>query len=191
MAVVLETPRLRLREIEEGDLDFLAAMLGDPEVMRHYPKPLDRDESAAWLDRQRARYARDGHGLWLVLGRDSGEPLGQVGVLEQDLGGVLETEIGYLIARAHWRQGFAREAARACRDWAFSSLGRAHLVSLIRPENLPSQAVARGNGMTLERTIDWRGLRHHVYGITREGGGDPRGPFGNSESSVDIEGRTL
>lgn len=167
MTVILETARLLLREIEPFDLDFLAAMLGDPEVMRYYSKPLDRAESAVWLDRQRERYARDGHGLWLVLDRRSGEPLGQVGVLEQDLDDGVETEVGYLIARVHWRQGFASEAARACRDWAFSSLGRTHVVSLIRPENLPSQAVARSNGMTLERTLVWRGLNHHVFGITR------------------------
>jgi RimJ/RimL family protein N-acetyltransferase len=169
MAVVLETARLLLREIEPPDLDFLAAMLGDPEVMRYYPKPLDRDESAAWLDRQRQRYSRDGHGLWLVLDRHSREPLGQTGVLEQDLGDVVETEIGYLISRAHWRKGFASEAARACRDWAFACLGRGHVISLIRPQNLPSQAVARSNGMTLERTIEWRGFTHHVFGIARKG----------------------
>jgi RimJ/RimL family protein N-acetyltransferase len=173
MPVVLETARLILREIEPADLDFLAAMLSDPEVMRYYPKPLDHDESSAWLERQRQRYARDGHGLWLAVDRLSGEPLGQVGVLEQDLGDVVETEIGYLIARAHWRKGLASEAARACRDWAFSALGRPHVVSLIRPENLPSQAVARSNGMALERTIAWRGFTHHVFGIVRKMAADP------------------
>ncbi len=167
MAVVLETQRLRLREIEPADLDFLVALLGDPEVMRYYPKPLDREGAAAWLERQRQRYARDGHGLWLVLDRVSGETLGQVGVLQQDLGDVVETEVGYLIARSHWRKGYAIEAARACRNWAFSSLGVDHVISLIRPENLPSQAVARSNGMTLERTIEWHGFTHHVFGIAR------------------------
>jgi RimJ/RimL family protein N-acetyltransferase len=173
MAVVLETQRLRLREIEPFDLDFLTTILGDPEVMRYYPKALDRAGSAAWLERQRERYARDGHGLWLVLDRKSGEPLGQVGVLQQDLGDVVETEVGYLIARSHWRKGYAIEAARACRDWAFSSLGVDHVISLIRPENLPSQAVARSNGMTLERTIEWHGFTHHVFGIARASATSP------------------
>lgn len=139
-------------------------MLGDPEVMRHYPKALSREEAADWLERQRQRYVRDGHGLWLVLRRENGEPLGQVGVLEQDLGdGTTDTEVGYLIARPHWRQGLASEAACACRDWAFAHLERQRLISLIRPENEPSQGVARKMGMSLERTIEWRGFVTHVF----------------------------
>jgi RimJ/RimL family protein N-acetyltransferase len=164
---VLVTPRLALRELQPEDLDFVAGMLGDVEVMRHYPKPLDRAGAAGWIERQRQRYARDGHGLWLVLERVTGEPLGQVGVLEQEVGDKVETEVGYLIARPHWRRGYAIEAARACRDWAFTTLGRHHVISLIRPENLPSQAVARANGMALERTLEWRGLTHHVFGTSR------------------------
>ena len=82
-----------------GDLDFVAAMLGHPEVMRFYPKVYSRDEARAWLDRQRERYARDGHGLWLVENRATGEPVGQVGLIPPTLGGVIEDEIGYLIHR--------------------------------------------------------------------------------------------
>jgi RimJ/RimL family protein N-acetyltransferase len=164
---VLETARLRLREMDSADLDFLAALLGDAEVMRHYPKVYSRDEAQGWLDRQQARYARDGHGLWLAVSKESGEPVGQVGVLEQDLGDVMETEVGYLVARAHWRRGLASEAASACRDYAFAQLARHHVISLIRPANLSSQGVARKIGMEPERTIEWRGLEHVVFGIRR------------------------
>jgi RimJ/RimL family protein N-acetyltransferase len=169
---VLVTERLHLRELVATDLDFLAALLGDPEVMRYYPKPLTREEASGWLERQRERYRRDGHGLWLVSRKESGEPVGQVGVLEQDLGGVVETEVGYLVARAHWRQGIAFEAASACRDYAFQRLGRRHVVSLIRPENGRSRGVARKMGMTEERVIEWRGYRHAVFGIHAQ---DPPG----------------
>ncbi len=93
------------------------------------------------------RYARHGHGLWLVLDKANGQPVGQAGLLIQNVEGVEEKEVGYLIHRPSWRRGFATEAARACLDHAFNLLGRQQVISLIRPENLPSQGVARKLGM--------------------------------------------
>src|SRR5262245_26769829 len=124
MPAVLETERLALRELLPADLDFVAAMLGDVETMRFYPRPYTREESAAWIDRQRRRYAWDGHGLWLVTLREGGEPIGQVGLVRQHVDGVAEDEVGYLIARRHWRHGYAAEAAAATRDHAFRQLGK-------------------------------------------------------------------
>ena len=82
-------------------------MLADPEVMRFYPKPLARDESLAWIEKQRARYAADGHGLWLVSETESGQAVGQVGLMIQQVGEEKHPEIGYLIHRPYWRRGFA------------------------------------------------------------------------------------
>src|SRR5262245_20357533 len=107
MKIALETPRLVLREMSLGDLDFVAAMLADPEVMRFYPKCYSRDEAEAWVRRQLDRYARYGHGLWLVLDRAAGEPVGQVGLTIQMVDGAEEPEIGYLIHRPFWRRGLA------------------------------------------------------------------------------------
>jgi RimJ/RimL family protein N-acetyltransferase len=168
----LETARLGLREMEADDLDFIAGMLADPEVMRFYPRVYTREDSWAWLLRQRRRYTEDGYGLWLVEDRRTGEGLGQVGLLRQQVDGAAETEIGYLVARAHWRRGIASEAALALRDYAFSSLGRTRVISLIRAENLPSQGVARRIGMAHEKDVVWAGLPHRVYAIGRAGGAD-------------------
>jgi hypothetical protein len=74
--MVLTSARLALRELVLSDLDFVAEMLADPVVMRYYPKPLTRVEAQAWIERQRARYARDGHGLWLVSDEGTGRPIG-------------------------------------------------------------------------------------------------------------------
>ena len=95
----------------------------------------------------RSRYARHGHGLWLVLDKASGEPVGQVGLLIQNVQSVEEKEVGYLVHRPFWRRGFATEAARACRDYAFDAMGRQRVIALIRPENVPSQGVARKLGL--------------------------------------------
>lgn len=167
MATVLESERLRLRELLRSDLDFVAAMLGDPAVMRHYPRCQTREEARQWIERQRRRYASDGHALWLVEEKAGGEPVGQVGLIRQLVDGVPEDEIGYLIASAHWRRGFGFEAARAVRDHAFWRLGRRRVISLIRPVNLASQAVARKLGMTVEKTTCCWELEHLVFALER------------------------
>jgi RimJ/RimL family protein N-acetyltransferase len=166
---ILTTPRLTFRELTPDDLDFVAAMLGDPEVMRYYPKCYDRDESAAWIERQRDRYRSHGYGLWLVGDRATGEPVGQVGLIPPRHADVPEDEISYLIRRPYWHRGLASEAARGVRDYAFETLGRTRVVSLIRPENGPSQGVAGKIGMVREpdRLVEQLGLAHWVFAADR------------------------
>jgi RimJ/RimL family protein N-acetyltransferase len=169
MAPILETPRLALREMSLDDLDFVAAMLGHPEVMRYYPKVYSRNEARTWLERQRERYARDGHGFWLVEDRATGEPVGQVGLIMQLVDGVREPEIGYLIHRPFWRRGLASEAALGVRAWAFDTLGYPRVISLILPENLPSQGVARKLGMTPEKRSQVFDLELVVFSVRKAG----------------------
>ena len=168
MSIVLETPRLVLREMSPADLDFVAAMLADPQVMRFYPKCYCREEAGVWIQRQRKRYARHGHGLWLAVDKAAAEPVGQVGLLIQQIKGVEEKEIAYLIHRPFWRQGLATEAAAACRDYAWGALGRHRVFSLIRPENAASQKVAQKLGMQVEPdTVQHSGFTHLVFSVAR------------------------
>jgi ribosomal-protein-alanine N-acetyltransferase len=172
MDAILQTPRLLLREMTLDDLDFVAEMLAHPEVMRFYLKRYTREEAQRWVQRQIDRYSRHGHGLWLVLEKATGRPVGQVGLVVQEVDGVQEPEVGYLIHRPYWRRGFAVEAAAATRDYGMDTLCKDRLISLIRPENLPSQGVARKIGMTPEKRTIHAGLEHVVFSIQR---GTPRG----------------
>ena len=166
MTTVLQTARLVLRQMSLADLDFVAEMLADPQVMRFYPSRYTRQGAEAWVRRQMARYERDGHGLWLVLEHATQQPVGQVGLTIQQVGERMEPEIGYLIHHPYWRRGFATEAAAATRDYALGALGKPRVVSLIRPENLPSQGVARKIGMLPEdRLVEHGGLPHMVFSI--------------------------
>jgi RimJ/RimL family protein N-acetyltransferase len=169
MKPILETPRLRLRELTLQDLDFAAEMLGDAEVMRHYPKPLDREESLEWIERQLARYAAHGHGLWLAEERETRRPVGQVGLILQDVEGAREPEIGYLLHRSFWRRGLATEAALGVRRHAFETLRLSRVVSLIRPANLASHGVARRLGMAPEREVAFHGLLHILFSVRADG----------------------
>lgn len=165
--MILETDRLALREVTDADLDFLAGMMADPEVMRFYPKVNTHDEVREWIGRQFARYAEHGHGIWLVLDRHAGHPVGRCGLAIQQVDGVPEPEIGYMIHRPFWRRGYASEAALGVRRWAFEVKGLERVISLVRPENLPSQGVARKLGMTPERETEFYGFRHLVFAVRR------------------------
>lgn len=147
------------------DLDFVAEMLAHPEVMRFYTKCYSRAEAAEWIERQMERYEKDGHGLWLAVDRGSGRPVGQIGLAVQQVDGVPTPEVGYLVHRPYWRRGLAAEAAAATRDHAFDRLGLDRVISLIRPENLPSQGVAKRIGMRPEgRTLHAK-LEHIVFAV--------------------------
>jgi RimJ/RimL family protein N-acetyltransferase len=78
-----------------------------------------------------------------------------------------EIEIGYHERRDLWGQGLATEAARACCDYGFAYLPVDHLISLIRPENLPSRRVAEKNGMTIWKEVIRKSIPHLVYSIRR------------------------
>ena len=162
---ILETPRLRLRELVPDDLDFMAEMLADAEVMRYYPKRLTRDLSREWIERQIARYQADGHGLWLAEQREGGKPVGQVGLVKQTIHDAEECEVGYLIHQPFWRHGFATEGALACRDFAFKTLHKARVISLVRPENAASQGVARNLGMEVVGRAPHGGYEHLVFAV--------------------------
>jgi RimJ/RimL family protein N-acetyltransferase len=165
--IVLETPRLILREFELDDADALALILSDPHTMRFYPAPLDRAAVEQWIARNTQRYAKDGHGLWAMILKSSNEMVGDCGLTVQEVDGTDEVEIGYHTRSDLWGQGLTTEAARACRNYGFARLPVERLISLIRPENLPSQRVAEKNGMTVWKEIQWRGLSHLVYAINR------------------------
>ncbi|MDF1661958.1 MAG: GNAT family N-acetyltransferase [Planctomycetota bacterium] len=168
MKFILETARLRLREMTPADLDFMASMLADPEVMRFYPKCLSREEARAWIEKILGKYQEDGHSFWLVLKKESGELIGQVGLLKQTVREVFETEVGYMLHRPFWRRGYGSEAAWGVRDLAFRTKKSRRVISLIRPENKPSRGVARKLGFEAEsELVSHHGLDHLVYSMTR------------------------
>jgi len=165
--VILETERLRLRELQPEDLDFAAEMLADPEVMKYWPRPIDRTEAEVWIQRHQARYREHGFGYWLAERASDGVPVGQVGLLRQEFDGRIEVGLGYMLHRPYWGQGYALEGARACLEFGFDELGLERIVILIRPENEPSLRVAAKLGADLEGETDYAGFRHQVFVVRR------------------------
>lgn len=160
---IVETPRLVIERMTAGDLDFLEALLGDPEVMVHFPKPLDRAGASDWLERVLASYERTGSGFGLARLRETGEPIGQVGLIQREINGQPELEVAYMLARRYWGRGLASEAALACRDHAMGAMGAPRVVSMIVAENLRSLQVAARMGMKRVGQTIHAGLVHELY----------------------------
>jgi RimJ/RimL family protein N-acetyltransferase len=139
------------------DLDDMAALLGDPQVMRYYPHPKSREEALAWIAWNQRLYREHGVGLWLLTLRDSGEFVGDCGLTPQQVDGVTELEVGYHVRAALQGRGLATEAAGACCDYARDLLGVDRLIAIIDPRNRPSQRVAEKLGLVVERDSDNHG----------------------------------
>lgn len=150
--MILETERLYLREMTQSDFDALCRIMQDEQAMYAYEGAFSDSEVQEWLDRQILRYQKWGFGLWAVVLKETGAMIGQCGLTMQTWKDEEVLEIGYLFERAHWRQGYAAEAAAACKRYAFETLKADEVCSIIRDTNAASQRVAIRNGMTVADT---------------------------------------
>jgi RimJ/RimL family protein N-acetyltransferase len=162
-APVIGTERLRLRGFRAEDLDAYAAMSADPEVMRFIGGggPISREIAYRSMAFFLGHWQLLGHGMWAVEERETGRLVGRAGL--QNPAGWPDLEIGWTLARDVWGRGYATEAARAAIAWQREILGDRRLISLIRPQNRRSQAVARRLGAQLEETIDFWGAPAEVW----------------------------
>lgn len=112
--------------------------------MQFYPNTKTVTETNAWFQELAFdSYRVLGFGLWAVIDRFSGQLIGDCGITRQQTPAGMEPEIGYHLWREFWGKGLATEAAIACRDYAFKTLGLRRVVSITSPENIPSQRVAQ------------------------------------------------
>ena len=167
----LTTDRLVLREMTDDDLPALGAILQDETTMAAYNGPFTDEEVTRWLRRQQRGYREDGHGLWAVELTTDPTLIGQCGITRQTVDGTDVLEVGYLFSRAHWHRGYATEAARAARDWAFATLAADAVYALVRDTNIASMNVAIRLGMTVRGRFvkHYRGcaMPHYAFAVTR------------------------
>lgn len=164
--VRLETERLVMRMWRESDFDEYAELCADPEVMRFLGgKVFDRTEAWRQMASMIGHWYLRGYGIWAVEEKESGRLAGRIGCINPE--GWPGFEVGWTLRREFWGKGYATEAARRALEYGFHELDRAHIISLIHPENRASIRVAERLGETLEgnaRVFDTDVL---VYGIDR------------------------
>ena len=165
----LETPRLFMRAWRNSDLDQYAAMCADAEVMRYIGTGITQTRSEAWraMASFLGHWALRGYGMWAVERKDTGELLGRVGFIEPE--GWPGFELGWLLGRPHWGQGYAREAATEALRFGRHTLGRDRAISLIRPENKRSIDLALALGYKFTHQMDFLGGPAQVYEIVMPG----------------------
>ena len=99
--------------------------------------------------------------------------VGQAGITWQDCEGQPVLEVGYLLKKRFWHQGYASEAAQACRDYAFRVLGAEKVSSIIKTDNAASIRVAQRNGMRREKEFAARyyngPVPHYLYTVWKDG----------------------
>ena len=170
--MILETKRLILREISPEYYVALSKILQDEETMKYYEGAFTDLETSQWLTRQISRYRKWKFGLWAVVLKENKEMIGQCGLTIQPWKEDEVLEIGYLFQRRYWHKGYAIEAAKACKRYAFDKLNAIEVCSIIRDINLASQKVALKNGMKIKDTWvkHYRGIDmpHYRYVISQK-----------------------
>jgi RimJ/RimL family protein N-acetyltransferase len=162
----IETERLLIRPFEEADVDAMAEIYGDPEVMRHvYLGVLDHARTASLVEEYRRAQEERGFSTWAVIEKESGAVVGDVGFGVHAPTG--EPELGYTLAASVWGRGYGLEAARACVAAAFAHLPQPRLVAKVEPENERSLSHARRLGMHAVETVAVDGRTHLLLALER------------------------
>ncbi len=164
--VELQSERLRFEPYTLSDFYFVKSLLQDPRVMRFISpdgRPYTDEQTIEWFERQLARYETGRQtGLLKLMTFESDEPIGHAGTLLHELDGQIELEVGYWLSPKHWHMGYGREAAARLMQHAFSE-GEKEIISLIHPDNVPSQRVAKANGLHWDRDTLYKDMLVSVY----------------------------
>ena len=163
----LETERLRIRPFEpERDAGPLHELWGDAEAMQFIPGGVKTsvDETRDRLETLRAR-GRHGWGFWAIDERESGRPVGGVGLFPLNWEGP-EIELAYHVVPSVWNLGYASEAATAVLAAAWEA-GLDHVVAVAMPGNVASRRVMEKLGMSFEGSTRYRDFDVVRYSIER------------------------
>jgi len=165
-----ETERLSFRRLDPDDFDTWLSFCEDSEIMRYFAfsetaSPLEKCRQ--WFDKIAWRYENLQGGMNALIDKESGTFVGQCGLLVHTVDDIEELEIGYSLMPDSRGFGYAFEAARKCRDFAFQNDFSDSLISIIHPDNVASQQVALKNGMKLSKRTVYNTMPVNVYRITR------------------------
>ena len=163
MKVITETARLKLVEVTDRDVEPIFLLTGNKMVMKYFPKVLSYEDTQQMVQKILHQYSEYDYCFWKVLLKPEDQFVGIAGLLHQVIDNKPETEISYRILEEHWKKGYATEAAKACKQYAETKLGKKRLISLIHPQNDASIRVATKLGAKRTHSVIFLGEEHDVY----------------------------
>jgi RimJ/RimL family protein N-acetyltransferase len=165
----LQTERLFLRPFALSDVDVLAPILGNPEVMRFSLNgPLNKEQVKEYLQKRILdHYEKYGYGMYAVLLKENSQLIGFVGLIHQMIEGEEKVELGFRLDPAFWGKGYATEAAKVVVCWAFDQLGLDQIISIIDPQNTASLQVAARLQMHLLKKSLFHGFSVEIYALNK------------------------
>jgi RimJ/RimL family protein N-acetyltransferase len=165
----IRTRRLRLRRWREGDVELMAAIYAEPEVVR-YLRPLDVEGTRQQLSRFVDHWVEHGFGLWAVEVRASGRLIGRIGLAHHDdwTETPYDAEVGWTLERATWGRGLATEGGAAALRFGFETRGMERIISIAHRDNGASQRVMEKLGLKREGATTWRDQPVVWFAISRE-----------------------
>lgn len=169
----LASKRLTTRFIQPDDVAWWIPFFEDPLSTAYLPNhnlPDAAVRASHWIERQLMRYDKQLYGLQVLIEKNTGQCIGQCGLITQEVDGQKEIEVGYHVLKEYRGQGFAPEAARLFIDFAFDHNQADSVISLIDIRNTNSQCVALKNGLRRERQLKWNELDAYLYRINRSPG---------------------
>lgn len=165
MKIILETPRLTLREVDESDAEGFFEMDSDPEVVRYVgTAPVqDRTQCLGIIQSIQNQYIDYGIGRWAVVLKSTGEFIGWCG-LKRMAGFTVNNrtdfvDIGYRFSRRHWGKGYATESAQATLNYGFSVLAYDEICAFADVDNEASIQVLTKIGLTRGNEFVWEGSK--------------------------------
>lgn len=171
MPLPILTERLLLRPVTMDDLPAYEAVFGDPLVMRYISNGAtrSREDLIPRILRMIDTQDRLGMSLWAVERRDTGEVIGDCGLIPIAHRGP-EIEVGYRLARAHWGMGFATEAASAALRYGFDECDLDRIIAVTEPGNAASRRVLTKIGMMhLGQTDEYYNETLELFGMNAPG----------------------
>jgi RimJ/RimL family protein N-acetyltransferase len=151
---ILETERLLLRQFTTADAEFIFEQLNEPSFIQNIGDRGVRtlaDANSYLVNGPIASYAKNGFGLYLVVLKETHEPIGMCGLIKRD--GLDDVDIGYSFLPKFWSKGYAVEAALATKEYARDVIGLKRLVAITDPANEGSIRVLEKIGLRFEKMV--------------------------------------